>query len=123
MQTRASWAWNFVLVQELHRMRATTGRPASGRQPHGRLGVGFVAVETGALQLDVGCPEQERPLARQRQRRHGVAGVQRPGPSPMRPPDRGDQAFLALQPFAPDLGRPLPWLTRKDWVNSSHRFR
>ena len=89
-------------------MRGHHRQAGLGRQPHGRLGVGFVAVETGALQLDVvAARKQERPLARQRQRRDGVAGVQRLAHVAHAPARQGDQAFLALQPFAPDLGPTL----------------
>ncbi|KAG1385030.1 hypothetical protein G6F58_013937 [Rhizopus delemar] len=59
-------------------MRGHDRQASFARQPHGRLRVGFVAVHARALQFDViAAREQVRPLPRQRQRRYGVAGVQR----------------------------------------------
>ena len=94
----------FEFVQELHRMRRHHRQAGLARQAQGGLGIGFVAVHAGALQLDVvAAREQVRPLARQRQRRHGIAGVQRLAHVAAAPARQGDQPLLSLQPFAADL--------------------
>ena len=97
-----------VFVQELHRVRGHHRQSGLGRQAHGGLGVRFVAVHAGALQFDVvAAREQVRPLARQRQRRHRVAGVQRLADVAAAAARQHDQAVLALQPFTADLGAAL----------------
>ncbi len=98
----------FVFVQELHRVRGHNRQAGLGRQAHGGLGVGLVAVHAGALQLDVvAAREHMRPLARQGQRRYRVAGVQRLADVAAAATRQHDQAVLALQPFTADLGPAL----------------
>ncbi|MNI03294.1 hypothetical protein D3C73_561940 [compost metagenome] len=85
-------------------MRGHHRQAGFARQPHGRLRVGFVAVHAGALQFNVvAARKQVRPLARQRQCRHRVAGVQGLAHVAHAAARKRDQALLALQPFPADF--------------------